>query len=144
MVATRKGSSYRAGIKAKGLTRGYQLSGWGPSYPSNFTLFFPVSPTPQITANCGFPRTKEQKKKQKKKTPRGALEINFILLSFCLVSGNSFPTHTDHDINHVPSCSVLSDPLRPSWTVAHQTPLSMGFSGQEYCPFFLQVIFPTQ
>ena len=61
MVSTREGSSLRAGIKAKGLTRRYQLSRWGPSYPSNFTLFFPVSPTPQITANCGFPRTKEQK-----------------------------------------------------------------------------------
>ena len=27
------------------------------------------------------------------------------------------------------SCSVMSDSL---WTVAHQAPLSMGFSGQEY------------
>ena len=33
------------------------------------------------------------------------------------------------------------------WTVAHQTPLYMGFSRQEYCsglPFLLQGIFPTQ
>ena len=28
--------------------------------------------------------------------------------------------------------SVVSDPLQPPWTVAHQTPLSMGFSRQEY------------
>ena len=34
-----------------------------------------------------------------------------------------------------------------SWTVVHQTPLSMGFSWQEYgvgCHFLLQGIFPTQ
>ena len=33
------------------------------------------------------------------------------------------------------------------WTIAHQAPLSMEFSGQEYCselPTFLQGIFPTQ
>ena len=33
------------------------------------------------------------------------------------------------------------------WTVAHQAPLSMGFSRQEYwsgLPFLLQGIFPTQ
>ena len=29
------------------------------------------------------------------------------------------------------SCSVMSDPATP-WTVAHQAPLSMGFSRQEY------------
>ena len=29
------------------------------------------------------------------------------------------------------SCSVMSDSLRPPWTVAHQAPLSMGFSRQE-------------
>ena len=30
------------------------------------------------------------------------------------------------------SRSALSDSLRPPWTVAHQTPLSMEFSRQEY------------
>ena len=30
------------------------------------------------------------------------------------------------------SCSVVSDSLWTPWTVAHQTPLSMGFSRQEY------------
>ena len=28
--------------------------------------------------------------------------------------------------------AVMSDSLRPLWTVAHQAPLSMGFSRQEY------------
>ena len=28
--------------------------------------------------------------------------------------------------------SVVSDSLRPPWTVAHQAPLSMGFSRQGY------------
>ena len=28
--------------------------------------------------------------------------------------------------------SVMSDSLLPPWAVAHQTPLSMGFSRQEY------------
>ena len=30
------------------------------------------------------------------------------------------------------SCSVVSDSLRPPWAVAHQAPLSMEFSRQEY------------
>ena len=30
------------------------------------------------------------------------------------------------------SCSIMSDSLRPSWTVALPTPLSMGSSRQEY------------
>ena len=29
-------------------------------------------------------------------------------------------------------CSIVSDSLRPPWAVAHQAPLSMGFSRQEY------------
>ena len=41
-------------------------------------------------------------------------------------------------------CLTLCDP----WTVAHQVPLSMGFSRQGYwsvgCHFLLQGIFPTQ
>ena len=37
-------------------------------------------------------------------------------------------------------CSVMSDSLRPQWTVAHQVPLSMGFSKQEYCS---SLPFPT-
>ena len=44
------------------------------------------------------------------------------------------------------SCSVMSDSVTP-WPVAHQAPLSMGFSWQEYwsgLPFLLQGIFPTQ
>ena len=39
------------------------------------------------------------------------------------------------------SCTRL---FATPWTVAHQDPLSMGFSRQEYCPFFLQGIFLTQ
>ena len=45
------------------------------------------------------------------------------------------------------SLSVVSDSLRPHWTVAHQAPLSMGFSRQEYwsgLPFPSPGIFPTQ
>ena len=30
------------------------------------------------------------------------------------------------------SCSVFSDSLQPPWTVAHQAPLSIGLSQQEY------------
>ena len=30
------------------------------------------------------------------------------------------------------ACSVVSDSLRPPWTVAGQVPLSMGFPRQEY------------
>ena len=37
------------------------------------------------------------------------------------------------------SCPTLSKPL-----VAHQAPLSMGFSRQEYGSGYLQSIFPTQ
>ena len=33
---------------------------------------------------------------------------------------------------YVLSRSVMSDSLRPPWTVAHQAPMSMGFSRQEY------------
>ena len=46
------------------------------------------------------------------------------------------------------SCSVMSDSLQPTGLfVAHQAPLSMGFSMQEYwsgCHFLLQGILPTQ
>ena len=44
------------------------------------------------------------------------------------------------------SRSVMSDSATP-WTVAHQAPLSMGFSRWEYwsgCPCLFQGIFPTQ
>ena len=44
------------------------------------------------------------------------------------------------------SCSVMSDSVTP-WTVAHQAPLSLGFSRQEYwrgLHALLQGIFPTQ
>ena len=44
------------------------------------------------------------------------------------------------------AASVKPDSATP-WTVAHQAPLSMGFSRQEYgvgCHFLLQGIFPTQ
>ena len=43
--------------------------------------------------------------------------------------------------------SVMFNSLWPSWTVAHQAFLSLGFSRQEYwswLPFPLQGIFPTQ
>ena len=41
----------------------------------------------------------------------------------------------------------MSDSFVTPWTVAHQTPLSMGFSRQEYwsgLPALLQGIIPTQ
>ena len=41
----------------------------------------------------------------------------------------------------------MSDSFAPSWTIAHQAPLSMGFSRQEHlqcCHFLFQGIFPTQ
>ena len=44
------------------------------------------------------------------------------------------------------SQSAMSDSVTP-WTVAHQAPLSMGFSRQEYwsgCSSLLHGIFPTQ
>ena len=44
----------------------------------------------------------------------------------------------------LPSCVCL---FATSWTVAHQSPLSIGFSSQEFwtvwCHFLLQGIFPT-
>ena len=45
------------------------------------------------------------------------------------------------------SCSVMSNSLVTPWTVAHQAPLSMGFSRQEYwsgCHFLPQEIFSIQ
>ena len=42
------------------------------------------------------------------------------------------------------SPQVASDSSVTLWIVAHQAPLSMGFSRQEYCHFLLQEIFPTQ
>ena len=48
----------------------------------------------------------------------------------------------------ISGCSVMSDCLGPPWTVAHQAPLSMDFSRQEYWSgkshFLLQRILPTQ
>ena len=44
-------------------------------------------------------------------------------------------------------CAKLLSHVRPfetPWTAAHQAPLSMGFSGQEYYHFLLQGMFPTQ
>ena len=55
------------------------------------------------------------------------------------------------DVEHICVCMLSCIRLLVTlWTVAHQTPLSVGFSGQEYwstgvgCHFFLQGIFPTQ
>ena len=45
------------------------------------------------------------------------------------------------------SCSVVSDFFKTPWAVAHQAPLSMGFSRQEYwsgLPFPSAGIFLTQ
>ena len=38
------------------------------------------------------------------------------------------------------SCSVVSDSFGTPWTVAHQTPPSMGFSRQEYWSFSFSII----
>ena len=57
-------------------------------------------------------------------------------------------THTHYYIHVcVDVCSVVSDSFVTPQTVAHQAPLSMGFSRQEYCSglhFLLQGIFSTQ
>ena len=42
-------------------------------------------------------------------------------------------TNTSNTRVHVLVTSVTSDSLPTPWTVAHQAPLSMGFSRQEYC-----------
>ena len=45
------------------------------------------------------------------------------------------------------SCSVVSDSFEIPWTVAHQAPLSMGFSRREYwsgVPFLPPRDLPTQ
>ena len=42
------------------------------------------------------------------------------------------------------SPQVVYDSSVTLWIVAHQAPLSMGFSRQEYCHFPLQGIFLTQ
>ena len=44
-----------------------------------------------------------------------------------LSMGTSVPS-----CNPCVSCLVVSDSLRPPWTIARQAPLSMGFSRQEY------------
>ena len=36
-------------------------------------------------------------------------------------------------LENVCAHSVMSNSLRPSWIVARQAPLSLGFSRQEYC-----------
>ena len=36
-------------------------------------------------------------------------------------------------MNIIELCLVMSDSLQPQWTIAHQVPLSMVFSRQEYC-----------
>ena len=52
------------------------------------------------------------------------------LSSSFFLSLNSFPLYGCICARSV--ASVVSDSLRPYWTVAHQAPLSMGFSRQEY------------
>ena len=42
-----------------------------------------------------------------------------------------FNMYTRHMLCAVPSCSILFNSVTPG-TVAHQAPLAMGFSGQEY------------
>ena len=66
----------------------------------------------------------------------------------CLVSDlKSFQSFTiKHDVPSI-MCSVVSDSFSIPWTVAHQAPLSMGFSRQNTgggCHFLLQGTFPTQ
>ena len=60
-------------------------------------------------------------------------------LSFLPVSNSSSSSTVSH--------SVVSDSVQTPWTVAHQAPLSMGFSRQDYwsgLPFPSPGIFPTQ
>ena len=47
-------------------------------------------------------------------------------------SGPSSPLVSTHHHRGSGRRSVVSDSLQPPWTVAHQAPLSMGFSKQEY------------
>ena len=71
-------------------------------------------------------------------------------MTSCQIDGETIETVTDFiflaRILESDSHSVMPDSVNP-WTAAHQVPLSMGFSRQEYwngLPFFLQGIFPTQ
>ena len=51
------------------------------------------------------------------------------------------------EVGNAHVCSVVSDSFATAWTAAHQAPLSMGFSRQEYwggLPFLLQGIFLTK
>ena len=50
---------------------------------------------------------------------------------------------TDNELNEVKSLSCVRL-FATLWTVAYQTPLSMGFSKQVGCHFLFQEIFPTQ
>ena len=52
-----------------------------------------------------------------------------------MISHTHTPTHTHTHTHSVCACSVtsvVSDSLQPSQIVAHQAPLPMGFSRQEY------------
>ena len=60
--------------------------------------------------------------------------------------GRAIKHTAQHGHFHCASGSVMSDSANP-WTIAHQAPLSLGFSRQEYwggCHALLQGIFPTQ
>ena len=68
--------------------------------------------------------------------PSGCLPNSGIEPRSPALQANSLPTQPPGKPQTSYCCcvirSVLSDSAGPSWTVAHQAPLSMGFSRQEY------------
>ena len=59
--------------------------------------------------------------------------IEVIILSSLICQENQIDLHMWNKWkSESVSCSALSNSLRPQWTVAHHTPLSMEFSRQEY------------
>ena len=74
------------------------------------------------------------------------LQLKKKLLGMYNWKKKSIPVGNTHLKAKSVSYSVMSDSATP-WTVAHQAPLSMGFSMQEYWSgllFLLHRIFPTQ
>ena len=75
-----------------------------------------------------------------------ALWPRFKGISGLVSSGKGHPGRPLWKVSESVSGSVMSDSVTP-WTVAHQAPLSFGFSSQEYwsgLPCLPQGIFPTQ
>lgn len=90
--------------------------------------------------------------KDKRRTSDGACRgtgrtPNLPLLQRALVPACTYlPSLRFRDREHMHACSVMSKSLQP-WTIAHQTPLFMGFPREEYWSEVIALlprIFPTQ